>query len=609
MKPVLIPAAWLPLLIMIPTLASSAQAPGQSRPVSPGYGPVEWVDPDRSPVEGTVYKTFHSKTINAEVSYLVYLPPDYQQGASRFPVLYELPASGQTPKSGAEIVKRVDQGIRAGRISPMIVILVNGLRGNTMYCDSRDGKYPLESVIVKDLLPHVDSTYRTVASREGRALNGFSMGGFGAAHLGFKYPEIFGVVSIMAPPLLGPELKSPRPAQAWSRLFPMAMGGDLEYFRANDPFTLASKNASVIRDRTVIRIVAHWEEEQWLWPQCEKLHKLLVEHMIPHEYYFLMNVKGHNRTQCLNTMGDGAFAFFSSSLARGQTASPVAPRASSVPLRDGNWERLTDGTLGHATEFKGVDGVAIPAYIRKPDGSGPFPVVVMAHGGKYSKAATEGMGRAMISPTTDFVKAGWAVFSIDYRPSEKIAVVPIEFDDTVEAVKAVRLLPFADPKRVGYIGGSHGGQVGSRVISRVELSGAILCAPAALDLIEDKKAAGRGEPVVGILMKMVADMEQKLGAKAEEIEKNPAKYGYNSALTEVAQVRCPLLLINGRNDDNSPVSIIDEYVKRLRAAGKQVDTYLPGNGPHGFYFGHPSIPESKEAAQRAVTFFKQCFAK
>jgi len=488
-----------------------------------GYGAVEWVEADRAPLEGTQYKTFHSRTIGGDVNYRVYLPPGYGSNAgARYPVLYELPASGQSTLGGAEVVKRVDQGIRSGRLAPMIVVLVNGLRGNTMYCDTRDGKLPLESVIIKDLLPHIDGAYRTVAAREGRALDGFSMGGFGAAHLGFKYPDLFGTISIMAPPLLGPELKQPRPAQAWSRLFPMAMSGDLEYFRENDPFTLVAKNADKLRDRTVIRIVAHMEEEQWLWPQCEKLHKALVDRMVQHEFYFLTN-----RSQCLNTMGDGALAFFTSALAR--------------PAED-KWEHLPDGSLGMPTEFQGVGGLAIPAYIRKPPGAGPFPAIVMAHGGKYGKSVAEGMGRSPRGPVEDFIQAGWAVYAITYRPSEKTAVVPLEFDDTVEAVKTLRRYPFVDPRRVGYMGGSHGGQVGSRVVSRVDLSGAVLCAPAALDLIEDKKAAGRGEPVVGILKKMVADMEAALGAKAEEIEKDPAKYGYSSALTEIEQVRCPILI-------------------------------------------------------------------
>ena len=438
---------------------AAGQQPSQKQ-IQYGYGPMDWVEPDTTPVEGTAYKIFHSKTIQADVNYLVYLPPDYeQQQTTRYPVLYELPASGQTTKGGAEIVRRVDQGIRAGRISPMIIVLVNGLRGNTMYCDSRDGRYPLETVIVKDLVPHVDAAYRTVASREGRGLDGFSMGGFGAAHLGLKYPDVFGVLSIMAPPLLGPELTQQLPKQAWSRLFPTAMAGDPDYFRANDPFTLVEKNAGKLRDRTVIRIVAHMEDQQWLWPQCEKLHKLMAQHMIQHEFYFLTNVKSHNRAQCLNTMGEGAVAFFSSSLLRPAANGQAPARTAAAPGPDEKWESFPDGSTGRAVEFHGVGGAAIPAYIRKPKGSGPIPVVVMAHGGRYGKAPTEGMGRSTKSPTQDFIDAGWAVYSIDYRPSEKIAIVPIEFDDTVEAVQTVRKFPFIDASRVGYMGGSHGAQV------------------------------------------------------------------------------------------------------------------------------------------------------
>jgi enterochelin esterase-like enzyme len=45
--------------------------------------------------------------------------------------------------------------------------------------------------MIDDLIPHVDATYRTIAAREGRAINGLSMGGFGALVLGLKHPEMF----------------------------------------------------------------------------------------------------------------------------------------------------------------------------------------------------------------------------------------------------------------------------------------------------------------------------------------------------------------------------------------------------------------------------------
>jgi esterase/lipase superfamily enzyme len=152
------------------------------------------------------------------------------------------------------------------------------------------------------------------------------MGGFGAAHLGFKYPEVFGVVSIQAPPLLGPELTQPLPAHAWSRLFPSAMGGDLAYFRENDPFTLAVRNADALRDRSSIRIVTHVEDEDWLAPQCEKLHKVLVERTIPHQFLYLSNVKSHSRGQVLDTLGDAGLLFFGSSFERLRKEEAASPR-------------------------------------------------------------------------------------------------------------------------------------------------------------------------------------------------------------------------------------------------------------------------------------------
>src|SRR5438552_9566965 len=108
------------LCIALP-FATLAQPPAtRTGQLRPNYGSYDWVDPDKVPAENTAYKTFQSNTIHGDVSYLIYLPPDYEgQTGTRYPVLYDLPASGQTPKSGAEVVRRVNESIRAARIGPM----------------------------------------------------------------------------------------------------------------------------------------------------------------------------------------------------------------------------------------------------------------------------------------------------------------------------------------------------------------------------------------------------------------------------------------------------------------------------------------------------------
>jgi hypothetical protein len=81
-----------------------------------------------------------------------------------------------------------DPAIRAGKVPPMLIVFPNGLP-NGMWCDSKDGRTLMETMLVKELIPHIDVTFRTPAARDGRIIEGFSVGGYGAARLGRKYHE------------------------------------------------------------------------------------------------------------------------------------------------------------------------------------------------------------------------------------------------------------------------------------------------------------------------------------------------------------------------------------------------------------------------------------
>src|SRR5881394_2404590 len=48
---------------------------------------------------------------------------------------------------------------------------------------------------------------------------------------------------------------------------------------------------------------------------------------------------------------------------------------------DESWEKLSDGILGRVADFEGVRGVKIAGYVRRPSGDGPFPMVMILHGG------------------------------------------------------------------------------------------------------------------------------------------------------------------------------------------------------------------------------------
>ena len=289
-------------ILTLITTAAMAQTPAQ---------PLQsWLDPNHSEPAGTRYRTFQSQLAGSEVSYLIYLPPDYQTNlSSRYPVVYWLHGYGGNPRAGAVFVTPLDAAIRAGRAPAMIVVLVNGLAAS-FYCDSPDGKKPVDGVIAKELIPHVDQTYRTIARREARAVEGFSMGGYGAAHLGFKHPELFGMVSVRSGALTDSvEWGELKPPQGGRRK--MMLSAPKDYFDATDLATLIRQNADSIRSHSKVRIAVGSEDT--LRPNNQALHEFLTQLKIEHEYEVVPDA-AHDSKLVYQKLGEREFAWYRNAL-------------------------------------------------------------------------------------------------------------------------------------------------------------------------------------------------------------------------------------------------------------------------------------------------------
>jgi len=133
----------------------------------------------------------------------VYLPPDYKSSTRRYPVAYLLhgaPGSVRDPFVNAGVHRVAERLILARQIEPLILVGWDGYgpRGfedATYFLDRKDGSYQMESFVTRELVPFIDRTFRTQARSQSRALVGFSAGGYGAANLGFKHPELFGLMA------------------------------------------------------------------------------------------------------------------------------------------------------------------------------------------------------------------------------------------------------------------------------------------------------------------------------------------------------------------------------------------------------------------------------
>ncbi len=275
---------------------------------------------------GVTHHLFRSAAMKCEVSYHLYRPAAYEQEKqARFPVLYWLHGSGGGQQGIAPLAKLFDEAIQSGKVRPFLVVFVNGLPQG-MYVDWKDGSTPIETMIMKDLLPHVDATWRTVATREGRMLDGFSMGGYGAARLGFKFPEAFRAVSILGAGPLDPDFERTPRANPRSRDGLLErVYGDRQYFREVSPWEIAKRNAKAVAKDSLVRIGVG--DKDGTYSLNVEFHEHLTKLGVPHAWHPLKGVE-HSPLRTLQALGEGQWEFMRKAFGK-----PVAGSASGGPGR------------------------------------------------------------------------------------------------------------------------------------------------------------------------------------------------------------------------------------------------------------------------------------
>ncbi len=172
----------------------------QQRPTPKGFN---WVSPGSEKLVSSLsnklrHRTYHSQSMGIKVGYYVYLPPGYykpENSDRRYPVVYNL--HGGRPGGEYKMVhihRFVDDAIRDGKIEPVIYVFPNGGPMSWYnYPQFQNGQG--EDVFVKETITHIDQQFRTIARREGRALQGYSQGGRGTTRIMFKYPGLFSSVA------------------------------------------------------------------------------------------------------------------------------------------------------------------------------------------------------------------------------------------------------------------------------------------------------------------------------------------------------------------------------------------------------------------------------
>lgn len=131
---------------------------------------------------------------SSQITVSVYTPPGYTS-ARRYPTVYVVPWSVNSWQRGARITASLDGSIDAGTIPPAVYVWASALGGpytDSECTDSRDGRERYETFLTTTLIAAVDGHYSTIPTAAGRSVMGMSQGGFCAAELLTRHPDVFG---------------------------------------------------------------------------------------------------------------------------------------------------------------------------------------------------------------------------------------------------------------------------------------------------------------------------------------------------------------------------------------------------------------------------------
>ncbi|HJR66025.1 MAG TPA: alpha/beta hydrolase family protein [Gemmatimonadaceae bacterium] len=223
--------------------------------------------------------TLFSHALGVSKRFFVYLPPSYErEPARRYPVAYYLHGAWGAEDDWITLghIHRALDSLITGGLHEMILVLPDGddgwyttwnalnnvatCRADTVrrepaatYCVTWP-KY--DEYIARELVAHIDSTYRTLGEREHRGIAGLSMGGYGAITLALRYPTLFAAAAshsgVLSPRYAGRAPYAPptryaatvddiRPRYSpglWALMVPV-FGRDTIGWRARDPAVYA----------------------------------------------------------------------------------------------------------------------------------------------------------------------------------------------------------------------------------------------------------------------------------------------------------------------------------------------------------------------------------
>ena len=145
---------------------------------------------------------FYSKSTDTHRRAFVYTPPTYGKDKKKYPVLYLQHGWGEdetawSNQGYANLI--MDNLIAEGKIEPFIIVMTYGMTNDVKFGHIKEfTAKEFEKVLVDELIPYIDSNFRTQADKKHRAMAGLSMGGFETKLITLRRPEVFNYYGLLS---------------------------------------------------------------------------------------------------------------------------------------------------------------------------------------------------------------------------------------------------------------------------------------------------------------------------------------------------------------------------------------------------------------------------
>jgi S-formylglutathione hydrolase FrmB len=256
--------------------------------------------------------TFSSPSLGKDVAYAVQLPPSYATAATRrYPVVYALhglfESTGFWERRG--LAPMLESLWQKGDVPEMVVVAVDG--DNSFFVDGPAGRW--EQMMSRDFVAHVESTYRVIPGRPGRAALGISMGGYAALRMALAHPDLFRAVATHSAMLLEKVPTAEEGAGRWHlAAFHKVFGDpiDAALWSANDPLALAVKADP--KGAPALYFDCGTEDRYGLFAGNRELHRRLEARGVAHEFGLYPGDHGY---EYVHTVLDKSLRFLGRALA------------------------------------------------------------------------------------------------------------------------------------------------------------------------------------------------------------------------------------------------------------------------------------------------------